>query len=417
MVSFTPKGLILPDPPTIIAENLQADPLLRDSIWTQAGALGVLTDVMAGGPNGNGYLEFAMSAINTSSPMIVPLINGTGVSAQPCKPNTTYNVSCWAYRGAALGGTTTRWGVIWYNAAGATIGTTNTANFPTVQDDFGRYDVDVVSPPLAAYMKPQFIWSGTYPATATLRNGDAQVTEGPGVKPFTLRLLTADDGEYVDVDHLNFNLDRIAEIGVGALPVLSSDRPDLFTINDMPGTILYETDSETTLVRRNDNSNGSIGLGNVAANWRSIIPGAWREWNYDGIWSDWLVGNNNTKRARVLLMGRLCFVHLEAVIGAGGSVAGNIGLSFAGLPFNNDNNSEAGYPADGFGLGPWPIGDAQAVIGGNTYFGRVVQSGGSIVARTLANTAAGSGNVFGATQPAAWGVGDGVSLDFCYYTT
>ena len=71
MVTFTPKGLILPDPPTILINNLLKDPRLTSASWSQQGSSGTFTHYPTGGPLGLGYFEYAMSAQNTSSPMQV----------------------------------------------------------------------------------------------------------------------------------------------------------------------------------------------------------------------------------------------------------------------------------------------------------------------------------------------------------
>lgn len=416
MVSFTPQGLILPDPPTIVARNLLRDPFLLTRTWGVNGATGTPVHVPAGGPNGNGYFEFPMLTNNTASPMSIILIDLVPFTDThiPVVPGETINVSAWWFRTNT--GQVQRFDVNWYDAAGVTLSSSSGANEAIIQNDWMRADQDFVAPASAAYARPAIIWSGTYAGGTTLRAADAQVTRGAGVKPFTPYSITLDDGDLVDVNQLNTNLDRIADLAIGGQPLLSTDRPDFFSIDDATGRLIYETDTQGVYVRRNGNSSGAVGIGNVGANWRAVIPGTWRDWPNDNIWSSWLSGNNNTRRARIMPLGRLCFVHMEAVIGAGGSVSGNIGI-LTGLPFNTDMSSEAGYPLDGLDTGPWPVGDAMAIIGGSTYFGRIVQNSSSVVVRNIPTNNTSASNVWGATAPATWAVGDGITLDFCYYTT
>lgn len=414
MVSFTSQGLILPDPPTIVYENIIVDCFLRDANINLRGGTGPVTEVLTGGPNGNGYLEWDMASPNTTSP-IQFFVHNTNDTRLPVKPNTTYNVSGWWYT-SVVGGIQ-RFDLSWYDAAGLFINNSIGSDVGLLTaSEFQRKDQTYVSPPNAAFVSLGFTWSGIYTVLRTMRMADIQMTEGAALQPFSQFPVTLDDGDLVDVNQLNANLDRIADLAVGGQPLLSTDRPDFFSIDDATGRLIYETDTQGTYVRRNGNSFGAVGIGNVGANWRAVIPGTWRDWPNDNIWSSWLSGNNNTRRARIMPLGRLCFVHMEAVIGAGGSVSGNIGI-LTGLPFNTDMSSEAGYPLDGLDTGPWPVGDAMAIIGGSTYFGRIVQNSSSVVVRNIPTNNTSASNVWGATAPATWAVGDGITLDFCYYTT
>ena len=139
------------------------------------------------------------------------------------------------------------------------------------------------------------------------------------------------------------------------------------------------------------------------------------------MFSGWLTGDNNIRRAMYMPLGRLCFVHVEVVIGAGGEVTSGPGFASSALvgmlPLNLDSVSEAGFSADALGTGPWPIGDAVATVGGARRTGRVVLNGNSITVRTIDTTSAGTGTAWSSTVPADWTVGDSLSLDFCYYTS
>lgn len=412
VVTFTPKGLILPNPPTILIENLCPDPHFRDAIWTPQGSSGVLTEVLVGGPNGNGYLEYAMSTANTTSPMQVTLSTLTGVDAVPCVPGETVNLSVWAYRSIPDGAQTQRFAIVWYNAAGGTVSTTNTGSVVTVQNDFVRVDIDVVVPPLAVFMRVNFIWSGTYPIGCVLRLSDGQITSGAGVKPFTTRIVTDDDGDPVDIGQINANLDRISLMGVGARPLSSSEHPAFGSIDDMPGTIIFETDNNGILVRRKGASSGS---NNLNATYRSISPGNWAEWDTNNVFSSWLSGDNNRKHVRVTMLGRLIFVHIEARIGSGGSVIG--GMLPVQLPTNRDTSVEDGFGGDAITAGPWPVGHAVANIGNALYTGRILLVNGQPTVRNVPNSNTAIGSAWGTTVPAAWGPGDGVSFDFMYWSS
>lgn len=413
MPSFTPKGLIKPTPPTILIENLLPDPLFRSAVWSLNGATGPVTDTLVGGPNGNGYSQLAMATANTGSPMQVALSDGTGISGIPCVPGDTYNVSCWAYRSLPDGAQTQRFGVTWYNAAGGTISTTNTANVVTVQGDFIRVNIDVVAPALAVFMKVNFVWSGTYPGGTALRIADGQVTHGAGVKAFSTKIVTADDGDYVDINQINANLDRISQTGVGARPLLSSAHPAPGSIDDLTGTIIFETDNNGILVRRRGSA---FGNGNLDAHYRSIAPGNWEEWNSINPFSGWLIGDNNYKHARVTMLGRLIHVHIEARIGTGGSIAAAPFLP-SQLPTNRDVSSESGFGNDAITAGPWPVGHAVALIGGDVHFGRVVLNVGAPTIRTVPTTNTTGGTAWSNNVPAVWGVGDGLSVDYRYWSS
>lgn len=413
MPSFTPKGLIKPTPPTILIENLLPDPHLRDSIWSQQGSTGAFSDVLVGGPNGNGYFEYDMATDNTSSPMQVALNNDTGIDAIPCVPGETYNLSCWAYRTIPDGAQTQRFGVTWYNAAGGTISTTNTSNVVTSQNNFVRVNVDVVAPALAVYMKPNFIWSGTYTGGPVLRVADGQVTHGAGVKAFSTLIVTGDDGDYVDINQLNANLDRASLMGVGARPLLSSEHPAFGSIDDMPGTIIFETDNNGILVRRRGTAFGS---NNLDANYRSVAPGNWAEWNSVNPFSGWLLGDNNYKHARVSMLGRLVHVHIEARIGTGGSIAAAPILP-SQLPTNRDTSVESGFGGDAITAGPWPVGHAVALIGSDVHFGRVVLNVGAPTVRSVPTSNTTGGVAWSNNVPAPWGVGDGLAIDFRYWSS
>lgn len=414
MPSFTPKGLIKPTPPTILIENLLPDPHLRDSVWNQNGALGTLSHPTVGGPNDNGYFEFDITTANTGSPMSTELNTATGVNAIPCVPGETYNLSCWAFRDTPNVAESQRFTVTWYNAAGGTISTDNTSNVPLAENPAIRVDKDVVAPALAAFMKPRFAWSGTYPAGTTLRAADAQVTKGAGVKPFVVNPITDDDGDYVDINQLNANLDRASLMGVGARPLLSSEHPAFGSIDDLPGTIIFETDNNGILVRRRGTAFGS---NNLDANYRSVAPGNWAEWNSNNPFSSWLAGDNNYKHVRISMLGRLIHVHLEARIGTGGSIIPGGAFLPSQLPTNRDTSVESGFGGDAITAGPWPVGHAVANIGGNIYFGRVVLSAASPVIRTVPTSNTSGGSAWSNTVPAAWGVGDGISVDFRYWSS
>lgn len=413
MVTFTPKGLILPNPPTILIENLCPDPLFRDATWTPQGSSGVLTEVLAGGPNGNGYLEYAMSTANTTSPMQVTLSTLTGVSAIPCVPGETYNLSVWAYRSMPDGALTQRFAVVWYNAAGGTVSTTNTGSVVTVQNDFVRVNIDVVPPPLAVFMRVNFIWSGIYPIGGVLRLADGQITKGAGVKPFATRIVTDDDGDPVDIGQINANLDRMSLLGVGARPVLSSEHPAVGSIDDMPGTIIFETDNNGILVRRKGSTFAS---NNLDGNYRSAAPGNWAEWNSGNPFSGWLSGDNNRKHIRVTMLGRLIFVHIEFRIGSGGSIIGGTILP-AQLPTNRDVSVEGDFGGDAITAGPWPVGHAVANIGNALYTGRILLVNGQPVVRNVPNSNTAIGSAWGTTVPAAWAPGDGACFDFMYWSS
>lgn len=418
MATFTDRGMVLPDPPTILVENLLDDPFLRDSVWSQNGSTGTFTDVLVGGPNGNGYFEYDMLTANTSSPMSVELNDETGVDAIPCVPGETINLSCWAFRDIVDGAQSQRFNVTWYNAAGGTISTDNTANVTTVQNEFVRVNMNVVAPALAVFFKPRFIWSGTYPIGSTLRVADGQVTKGAGVKTFTTVPITDDDGDIVNVAQLNANLDRASLLGVGGRPILSGERPAYGTPDGRRGNILFETDTNNVLIRRNSTSDSN---GNADPDWRVVIPGQWYDFEGNNIWSGWLSGDNNLREARYMLLGRLCFVHVAATIGTGGDIFGTIALSSAlpVLPDSNVEDAEFGYSygGDELATGPWPLGGATARMGSDIWYGRVIKNGNNVGIRTIPATNPETGSLWGATIPANWAVGNSVSFDFVYTTS
>lgn len=413
MVTFTPKGLILPNPPTILIENVLPDPFFRSAIWSLNGATGPITDTLVGGPNGNGYNELAMATANTGSPMNVAMSDGTGVNGIPCTPGETINVSCWAYRSLPDGAQTQRFGVTWYNAAGGTISTTNTANVVTVQNNFVRVSIDVVAPALAVFMKVNFIWSGTYAGGTILRVADGQVTHGAGVKNFVTRIVTDNDGDPVDIAQINANLDRTSLMGVGARTVSSSEHPALGSIDDMSGTIIFETDNKGILVRRRGTAGGS---NNLDANYRSVAPGNWAEWDTNNVFSSWLSGDNNYKHIRVSMLGRLIFVHIEFRLGTGGSIIGGTMLPVQ-LPTNRDTSVESGFGGDAITAGPWPVGYAIANIGGSIYNGRILLVDGQPVVRKVPDSNTSIGSAWTTNVPAVWAVGDGGSFDFMYWSS
>lgn len=413
MVTFTPKGLILPNPPTILSENLLPDPHLRDSVWNVQGSTGVLTHPTVGGPNGNGYFEYDMTTANVGSPMSVELNTATGLDAIPCTPGQTYNLSCWSFRTPPAVSESQRFTITWYNAAGGTISTDNSANVPLAENPALRVNVDVVAPALAVFMKPRFAWSGIYADAPTLRVADAQVTEGAGVKPFITQPITDDDGDPVDIGQINANMDRTSLLGIGARPLLSSEHPALNSIDDMPGTIIFETDTNGILVRRKGTAGGS---NNLDANYRSIAPGNWAEWDTNNVFSGWLSGDNNRKHIRVAMLGRLIFVHIEFRIGTGGSIIGGTILPVQ-LPTARDTSVESGFGGDAITAGPWQVGHAVANIGGSLYTGRILLVNGQPVVRNVPNSSTAIGSAWTTAVPAAWSPGDGGSFDFMYWSS
>lgn len=226
-----------------------------------------------------------------------------------------------------------------------------------------------------------------------------------------------EDGDPVRIGDINANLDRISLMGVGARALASSEHPDFGSIDDFPGTIIFETDNNGILVRRGrdnfDNFSGSV---NLDANYRAVAPGVWAEWNTENIFSSWLSGNNNRKHARVTMLGRLVHVHIEVRIGSGGSIIAGPILP-AQLPTNRDTGSESGFGPDAITAGPWPVGTATAIIGGNYYFGRILLVAAQPVVRTIPNTNNGVGTAWSPTTPATWAPGDGVTFDYYYWST
>lgn len=222
-----------------------------------------------------------------------------------------------------------------------------------------------------------------------------------------------EDGDPVDINQINANLDRISLMGVGARQLISSEHPALGSIDDMTGTIIFETDNNGILVRRKGTAFAS---NNLDGNYRSVAPGNWAEWNTNNVFSSWLSGDNNHKHIRVAMLGRLIFVHIEAQIGAGGSIVGT-GMLPVQLPTNRDVSVESGFGGDDITAGPWSCGHAVAIIGGTPYVGRILLVEGQPVVRNVPNSSTAIGAAWNPTTPAAWAVGDGVSFDFMYWSS
>lgn len=416
MTTYTPKGLLLPNPPTIVAENLLPDPFLLTRTWSQNGSTGTFTHVPAGGPNGNGYFEYDMLTANSASPMGIQLTAGAVTDADteyfPIVPGETYNLSAWWYRTNT--GQVQRVDITWLNATGGVVSTGGGSNLAIPQNAWTRGGQDFIAPLNAVYARPTLVWSGTYAGGTVLRSADAQFTRGPGIKDFAPQPITLDDGDTVKIGDINANLDRISLMGVGARPLSSSEHPALGSIDDLPGTIILETDNNGILVRRRGTNFGSFGLD---ANYRSHIPGNWQEWASNNPFSGWLTGDNNYKHVRVMMFGRLVFVHMEFQIGTGGEVLGSGPILPSQLPTNRDVSVENGYGGDGITAGPWPIGHASALIGGTMYTGRIMLINAQPVVRTIPATASTFGAAWSDTQPANWGVGDGGTFDYRYWST
>jgi hypothetical protein len=231
------------------------------------------------------------------------------------------------------------------------------------------------------------------------------------IKPDPPSAPGAEDGDIVDINQINANLDRISEMGAGARAVLSSGHPGFGSIDDSTGTIIYETDSKGVLVRRENTSSGGLSLD---TNYMSVMPGRWAEWNTNNIFSTWLSGDNNYKHARVTFLGRLVHVHIEMVIGEGGDVTA--GMLPNQLPIGRDTDSVSGFGDDDITAGPWPVGYASATLGGTVYFGRILLVAAQPVVRTISDSATSAGSAWGASVPANWAVGDSASFDFTYWS-
>jgi len=162
--------------------NKMFNPRMVGLTMTTNGATVVDSFPDTGAPDGRSMFSRYVVTANTTSPFSMSL-SDAGVAGIPVSPDTSYTISWYAQKLGPLGGQGSRVDWNWYDGSGVLINTNNGAS-NSANATFQRFTQTVLSPPTAAYMRINIVWTGTAVPGQTLNIAQTMLNVGTSAPPY-----------------------------------------------------------------------------------------------------------------------------------------------------------------------------------------------------------------------------------------